>query len=296
MSAPARRRGPNRFVRLGIAAALAVSVAGCESIPTFGLFNSEKPYKPEIIPDVPAPQLYNDGLVLLNKGSYASAAKKFEELDRQYPYSQWSQRALIMTTFTQYENKDYGEAVGSAKRYLQLYPASKDAAYAQYLLAMSYYNQIPDITRDQDLSEKALQAFRELIERYPSSEYVQEARFKLEVARDQLAGKEMMVGRFYLKKRNYTGAVNRFRAVVSSYQTTRHVEEALMRLTEAYFAMGVASEAQTAAAVLGHNFPDSPWYKDAFTLLDSNGLAPREDRGSWISRAFQGFRRSTGLG
>ena len=158
-------------------------------------------------------------------------------------------------------------------------------------MAMSYFNQIPDSTRDQERTERAIVAFEELIARYPKSEYVLDAREKLLVARDQLAGKEMNVGRYYLEKRNYTAAVNRFREVIIKYQTTRHVEEALMRLTEAYMALGITSEAQTAAAVLGHNFPDSRWYKDAYVLLESGGLQPREDRGSYISRAFQGFQR-----
>jgi len=154
---------------------------------------------------------------------------------------------------------------------------------------MSHFNQIPDVTRDQERSEKALAALQELVDRYPKSEYVADARQRMQVARDQIAGKEMEVGRFYLQRRNYTGAINRFRDVVAKYQTTRHVEEALARLTEAYLAMGIVPEAQTAAAVLGHNFPDSPWYKDSYALLQSGGLAPREDQGSWISRAFRGL-------
>jgi outer membrane protein assembly factor BamD len=164
------------------------------------------------------------------------------------------------------------------------------------MLAMSNYNQIPDVTRDQDRAEKAMLALQELVDRYPKSEYVSDARRRIQVAKDQLAGKEMEVGRFYLQKRNYTAAINRFRDVVAKYQTTRHVEEALMRLTEAYVALGIVNEAQTAAAVLGHNFPDSSWYKDAHTLLRSGGLEPREDAGSWISRSFRGLTRTVGLG
>jgi outer membrane protein assembly factor BamD len=162
-------------------------------------------------------------------------------------------------------------------------------------MAMSYYNQVPDVTRDQEQTERAVVALQELIDRYPKSEYVQDARHKIQVTRDQLAGKEMEVGRYYLQRRNYTAAINRFRDVVAKYQTTRHVEEALMRLAEAYMALGIVGEAQTAAAVLGHNFPDSQWYKDAFVLLQSGGLAPREDAGSWISRAFRGVTRTVGL-
>ncbi len=178
-----------------------------------------------------------------------------------------------------------------ARRYLQLHPATPDAPYAQYLLAISHFNQIPDVNRDQEKSERALLALQELVDRYPRSEYASDAKQKIQVARDQLAGKEMEIGRFYLQKRNYTGAVNRFRNVVAKYQTTRHVEEALQRLAEAYMAMGIVPEAQTAAAVLGHNFPDSPWYKDAYALLAKGGVAPYESTESWISKAFRGVPR-----
>ena len=160
---------------------------------------------------------------------------------------------------------------------------------------MSYFNQIPDVTRDQERTERALIALDEVSRKWPQSEYAADAKQRVLVARDQLAGKEMDVGRYYLKQRNFTGAVNRFREVLVRYQTTRHVEEALMRITEAYMALGIVAEAQTAAAVLGHNFPESPWYKNAFDLLQSGGTAPREDQGSWISKQFRGFTRSVGL-
>ncbi|MBN9445349.1 MAG: outer membrane protein assembly factor BamD, partial [Bosea sp.] len=205
-------------------------------------------------------------------------------------------KGLILTAYSNYQASRWDDAITASKRFLAQNPASPDAAYAQYILAMSYFNQIPDATRDQERTEQALRAMQELLDRYPKSEYVVDVREKMLVARDQLAGKEMNVGRFYLEKRNYAGAVNRFRDVITKYQTTRHVEEALMRLTEAYMALGITNEAQTAAAVLGHNFPDSPWYKDAYSLLESGGLQPREDRGSYISRLFSGFSRTvTGL-
>jgi outer membrane protein assembly factor BamD len=223
------------------------------------------------------------------------AAKAFSDIDRQAAFSPQAKRGLIMTAFAHYEGKRYDEAITASRRFLTLHPGDKDAAYAQYLLAMSNYNQIPEIGRDQERTERALVALQELIDRYPQSEYVLDAREKILFAKDQLAGKEMEVGRFYLKQRNFPAAINRFRDVVSKYQTTRHVEEALMRLTEAYLALGVTNEAQTAAAVLGHNFPESPWYRDSFTLLQSGGLEPREQSGSWISRAFQGFTRTVGL-
>jgi outer membrane protein assembly factor BamD len=275
--------------------ACGVTLAGCDTLSSLNPFGGGEKYKMEIVPEVPAEQIYNQGLARLQNRDFEGAAKKFADLDKQYPYSEWSRKALIMTTYSNFEGRAYPEAVSNAKRYLQLHPASKDAAYAQYLMAMSYYNQVPDVTRDQEQTERAVIALQELIDRYPKSEYVQDAKFKLQVTRDQLAGKEMEIGRYYLQRRNYTAAINRFRDVVAKYQTTRHVEEALMRLSEAYMALGIVSEAQTAAAVLGHNFPDSQWYKDSFVLLQSGGLAPREDTGSWISRAFRGVTRTVGL-
>lgn len=284
------------LVRSAAVVALGLSIAGCDTLSSLNPFSKGEVYKPEIVPEVPAELLYNQGLARLEKSDYEGAAKKFEDLDKQYPYSEWSRKALIMTAFSHYEGQAWDDAITSSKRYLQLHPSTKDAAYAQYLLAVSHYNQIPDVTRDQDRSERALLALQELVERYPQSEYVADARYKMQVARDQLAGHQMEVGRFYLNKRNYTGAINRFRDVVSKYQTTRHVEEALMRLTEAYYAVGIVDEAQTAAAVLGHNFPDSTWYKDAHSLLRSNGLEPRENSGSWISRAMKSVGVAVRLG
>jgi len=274
-----------RVVAVG---ACGVVLAGCDTLSSLNPFDKSETYKPSIVADVPGDQLYDDGLARIQKSDYEGAAKKFSSLEKQYPASEWSRRALIMTAYANYEGGLYDDAIVASKRYLQQYPTTTDAAYAQYLLASSYYGQIPDITRDQEASERAMQALQELVERYPRSEYAADARQKLQVARDQLAGKEVEVGRFYLQKRNYSGAINRFRTVVGQYQTTRHVEEALERLTEAYMAMGIVNEAQTAAAVLGHNFPDSPWYKDAFALLQKGGVEPREDSQSWISRAFRG--------
>jgi outer membrane protein assembly factor BamD len=240
------------------------------------------------IRDDPADRLYNEGLYLLNqKHDYKAAAKRFEEVDRQHPYSEWARKALLMQAYSYYEGKEYDDAVNAAKRYVTLHPASEDAPYAQYIIGSSYFDQMPDPTRDQAQTDKAVAALEEVARKYPNTEYAVSARRKLDVARDQLAGKEMNVGRFYLKQRNYIGAVNRFKIVVTKYQTTRHVEEALMRLAECYMALGIVPEAQTAAAVLGHNFPDSPWYKDAYKLVKSGGTEPREDTGSWISRAFK---------
>jgi outer membrane protein assembly factor BamD len=249
--------------------------------------------KEDVIPDDPADKLYNEGLYLLNqKKDYKLAAKRFEEVDRQHPYSEWARKALIMSAYAHYEGTQYDESVSAAKRYVTLHPGSADAAYAQYLIGSSYYDQIPDTSRDQQRTERAMQALDEVVRKYPNTEYATAAKRKLEVARDQLAGKEMDTARYYQKRREHIAAINRFKVVITQYQTTRHVEEALMRLTETYMSLGIVNEAQTAAAVLGHNFPDSPWYKDAYRIVRGGGLEPREDQGSWISKAF----RRVGLG
>jgi outer membrane protein assembly factor BamD len=192
---------------------------------------------------------------------------------------------MVMSAFTNYRQANYSEAINTATRYLSLYPNDEDAAYAQYIVGLSYYRQIPEVTRDQRTSARAIAAFTEVIERYPESEYVEDSQAKLRYARDQLAGKEMQVGRYYQERREYVAAANRYRLVVEQYPNTRQVEEALARLVETYYAMGLESEAQTAAAVLGHNYPDSQWYADSFKLLSTRGLEPRENKGSWISRA-----------
>jgi outer membrane protein assembly factor BamD len=274
----------------------ALLLGGCDTVSSLNPFDRPEVYKPEVVADVPADKLYNEGLARIQSGDSEGAVKKFDEIDKQAPFSPFAKKGLILSAYTNYQASKWEEAITASKRFIAQNPASPDAAYAQYILAMSYYNQIPDATRDQERTEMAIAALQQLVDKYPRSEYVIDAKEKLLVARDQLAGKEMNVGRFYLEKRNYTGAVNRFRDVITKYQTTRHVEEALMRLSEAYMALGITNEAQTAAAVLGHNFPESPWYKDAYVLLQGGGLEPREDRGSYISRAFQGFTRAvTGI-
>ena len=260
--------------------ALALVVAplmGCS------LFNKDD----DLIPDTPADKLYNEGLFLLNnRQEYKEAAKKFDEVDRQNPYSDWARKALLMSAYSYYQAKEYTDCISAAQRYVTLHPGSPDAAYAQYLIGSSYYDQILDVTRDQARADKAITALEEVVRKYPESEYATAAKKKIDMARDQLAGKEMLVGRYYLNQHNYAAAINRFREVLFKYQTTRHAEEALLRLTEAYLALGIPGEAQTAAAVLGHNFPESDWYKDAYALLQGSGLQPHEDQGSWISKAF----------
>ena len=266
-------------------ATLALPLAGCSTLEGFNPFGAEK-YQTKILPDVPADDIYNQGLARLQKKDASGAAKKFGDLDKQYPFSDYSRKGLLMTTYAQYTAGNYDDAIASGNRYYTLYPTSPDAPYALYMEAMSYYNQVPDISRDQKNSVKALDLFNELVTKYPTSEYSSDAKYKIQVTRDQIAGKEMSVGRFYLQRHNYVAAINRFRNVIGQYQTTRHTEEALERLTEAYLALGITNEAQTAAAVLGHNYPDSQWYKDSFALLQTGGLEPREDEGSIIYKTF----------
>jgi outer membrane protein assembly factor BamD len=273
--------------RLRLAAslvALAIPLSGCGT----GALWDKLFAKDDTFVDEPADKLYNEGLYLMNERHDPKAAsKKFEEVDREHPYSDWARKSLLMSAYAYYQAGDFDNCIGSATRYVTLHPGSPDAAYAQYLIAASHYDQIPDVSRDQGRTEKAIAALEEVVRKYPTSEYAISAKAKLEGARDQLAGKEMEVGRYYMNQHDYTAAINRFKRVVTQYQTTRHVEEALERLTECYLSIGIVGEAQTAAAVLGHNFPDSKWYKDAYNLVKSNGVEPSENQDSWISKSFK---------
>jgi outer membrane protein assembly factor BamD len=233
----------------------------------------------------PPEVLYNQGLANLNAGKTTEAARKFEAIDKQHPFSEYARKALVMNAFVAYRNGQYQDAINATNRYLNLYPQSEDAAYAQYIQGLAYTKQIPSVTQDQRPATRAIEAMQAVVDKYPDSEYVDDAQAKIRFARDQLAGKEMQVGRYYLERKEYLAAISRFRTVVEQYPNTNQVEEALARLVEAYYAMGVTAEAQTAAAVLGHNYPDSQWYADSFKLLQSGGLEPRETGTSWIARA-----------
>lgn len=229
-----------------------------------------------------ADTLYNQALASLDKGNTKRAKKKLEELDQQHPYSEYSRRSLILQTFLDYRRAKYADTIITGKRYVSLYPGDKDAAYAQYLVGMAYFKQMPDVSRDQTTTGQAFNALNLVVERYPESEYVEDAKTKMRITLDQLAGKEMLNGRYYLERREFLAAINRFRKVVEKFQRTRHVEEALARLTEAYFALGIIPEAQNSAAVLGHNYPESVWYKDTVKLLHSGGVVPKQNQGSWL--------------
>ena len=283
-SATARRR--LRPAAIAALAALPLALGACSS-------NKDIDLATYVEQTEPADVLYNQGLANLNAGRLKEASKKFKAVDRQHPYSEFARKSLVMQAFTDYRIGDHDEAINGARRYLTLYPNTPDAAYAQYIIGLAYFRQVSNVTQDQDMARKMIQAMTEVTTRWPESEYVPDAEDKIRFGRDQLAGKEMQTGRYYLERREYIASIKRFRVVVENYSNTRHVEEALARLTEAYMAMGITHEAQTAAAVLGHNYPDSKWYKDAYKLLQDGGYSPSENAGSWISRAARGFRSTT---
>ena len=234
----------------------------------------------------PVDQIYNKAMDELADGSYKKAARQFDEVERQHPYSSWARRAALMSAYSRYQINEYDDAIIACQRYIQLHPGSKDVVYAYYLIAISYYEQISDVGRDQQMTGKALDALKDVIQRFPESEYARDARLKYDLTRDHLAGKEMEIGRYYLKRHEFVAAINRFRTVIVTYQTTTHAPEALERLTEAYVSLGIKTEAQTAAAILGYNYPGSDWYEDAYDLLATQGMKPEESKDSWISRAW----------
>jgi outer membrane protein assembly factor BamD len=219
--------------------------------------------------EMPVETLYNQAMVLLEEQSYQKAATAFDEVERQHPYSKWATKAQIMAAYAHYRAQKYERALAALDSFLQLHPAHEDVAYALYLQALCYYEQLSPATRDQKDTMVALETFQELNRRFPLSDYARDARIKAQLLEDALAGKEMEIGRFYHDKRSYSAAINRFKVVSTKYQTTQHVEEALYRLVECYTALGLKQEAQQAAAVLGHNYPNSPWYAEAFAMVEN---------------------------
>ena len=234
-----------------------------------------------------AEQIFERGEYEVEEGAYEDGAEYFSEIERLYPYSEWAQRALIMQAFAQHSARNYDESRAAAQRYVDFYPQSEDAPYAQYLLALSYYDQIDEVGRDQGLTFQALQALRQVIERYPDSEYAKSAILKFELAFDHLAAKEMEVGRYYLKRDHFAAAINRFRVVVEEFETTSHTPEALYRLVESYLSLGLTDEAQTAGAILGYNFRSTEWYEDAYDLLTKQGLEAKSRGDNWLVRIYR---------
>ncbi len=268
------------MVRFAMMALLAISLAGCS------WFDDDDDYV-DPYAGRSAEEIFAEGQAYLDDGQPTEAGKTFEELERVHPYSEWAKRAMIMAAVSYYDAELYEQARQAALRFLDFFPGDENAAYAQYIIGMTYYDQIVDVGRDQGATRLALQELEEVARRYPDSEYAREARLKIDLALDQLAGKEMTIGRYYLGRHNYVAAINRFKVVLEQYQTTSHAPEALHRLVEAYLSLGVPSEAQTAAAVLGHNYPGSEWYQASYAMMQGADIAPFEDRDSWISRIYR---------
>ena len=261
------------------ACVLALSVAvlsGCASSDAAKILNPDAPSK-----------MYADADALMSRGKFHEASKKFEEVDREHPYSPEARRAIVMGAYAYYKAGKLPEAIASAERYTTMHPGTKEAPLAHHIIASSYFDQMRQPNRDQTATRKALAELKTLKTRYPDSKYARDADNRMRLAEDTLAAAEMEVGRYYLKQDNFVAAINRFKAVVVSYQTTAHVEEALYRLTASYLSLGIASEAQSAAAVLGHNFPNSRWYKESFALLQEKGLKPEVSSGSWMYEILQ---------
>ncbi|MEM6824543.1 MAG: outer membrane protein assembly factor BamD [Pseudomonadota bacterium] len=264
---------------VGLALAATLTLGGCGG----GLFATRE----QPLETFSAEEIYRRAEVELNADDYDEAARFFGEVERLYPYSEWAKRALIMQAFAFHRDRDYENSRAAAQRYIDFFPADEDAAYAQYLMALSYYDQIDDVGRDQGLTFQALQSLRTVIERYPDSEYARSSILKFDLAFDHLAAKEVEIGRYYLKRGHYMAAVNRFRVVVEDFQTTEQTPEALHRLVECYLSLGLDAEAQTAGAILGYNFRATPWYEDSFRLLTGRGLEPRVRGNGWLAQIYR---------
>ncbi|ETX28219.1 outer membrane protein assembly factor BamD [Roseivivax isoporae] len=269
------------------AGVLAVFVAGCGGSP------GRQGGVP--LENYTAEQIFERGEFELDRDSPDDAAFYFSEIERLYPYSDWAKRALIMQAFAYHRDRDYENSRGAAQRFIDFYPLDDDAAYAQYLLALSYYDQIEEVGRDQGLTFQALQALRAVIEQYPDSEYARSAMLKFDLAFDHLAAKEMEIGRYYLKRQHYGAAINRFRVVVEDFQTTTHTPEALHRLVEGYLSLGLTDEAQTAGAILGYNYRGTEWYEDSYALLTGQGLQMRARGDNWLAAIYRQMVRGEWL-
>lgn len=228
--------------------------------------------------------LYNEAMAFVDQKQFAHAAKAFEEVERQHPYSIWATKAQLMGAYALYERNKYDEAIIGLDRFIQLHPGNKDAPYAYYLKGLCYYEQITDVARDQKMTEMALKTLQQVIDRFPASPYARDAKLKVDLARDHLAGKEMDVARYYLHQGHYLAAINRFKSVIEQFQTTTHVPEALHRIVEAYVTLGLMDEAERTAAILGHNFPGSPWYEDTYDLVKTGTPASVKADQGWLNK------------
>ena len=235
----------------------------------------------------PAELIYNQAVNQMDQGDWSDAKLLFQEVERQHPFSKWARRSMLMSAYASYRSADHDESVAMAQRFIGLHPGSDSATYAYYLIAINYYDQIYDVGRDQATTVAAEAALQQVVRRYPESDYARDARLKLQLTHDHLAGKEMSIGRYYLKENQHLAAIGRFKSVVSEYETTSQTEEALHRLVESYVSIGVIQEAKLVGSVLGHNYPNSEWYEDSYKLLKNYGVnledevnKPR-DKGYW---------------
>jgi outer membrane protein assembly factor BamD len=248
---------------------LCLAVAACEAT------------KKEDYAERPVEEIYNEAVDLIQEGRYTASTYRFDEVERQHPYSVWATKAQLMAAYGYYQANRYDDAIIALDRFIQLHPTHRDIAYAYYLKGLSYYEQISDVARDQKMTELALDTFKQLVTRFPKSKYARDARLKLDLTNDHLAGKEMEIGRFYHTQRQYMAAINRFRTVIDKFGTTTHVPEALHRLTEAYLALGIVDEARKTAAVLGHNFPGSEWYIDSYEIIENKQVRETTEDQPW---------------
>lgn len=263
------------ILTLFLLVSLSLSLGGC------GTGSDEPEYR-----ERPVEQLYDEGIALLEAGEYEDAADAFDEVERQHPYSAWATKAQLMAAYSHYEDNAYDDAIVALERFIQLHPGNRDIAYAYYLKGISYYEQIADVQRDQAITEQAMAALREVVNRFPNTKYARDARFKIDLARDHMGGKEMSVGRFYLREKHYLAALNRFKRVIETFQQTTHVPEALYRVVEINMILGLEPEARKVAAVLGYNYPGSEWYVDAYQLITGEQIRDPNEETRWYDRLF----------
>lgn len=271
-------RSTLRHGAFALALTATVTLAGCST--------SSNDMTKALNPDPPG-KMYAEADAFLAKGNYEEAAKRFEELDRDHPYAPEARRAMVMAAYAYYKGGKQPEAIASARRYTTVHPGTKDAALAHHVIASAYFDDIKDPAHDQTAARRALAELKIIVARYPDSPYAKQAENRIRICEDSIAASEMTIGRYYLQKKQYVAAINRFKTVVTDHQTTQHVEEALHRLVEANLALGIVPEAQSAAAVLGYNYPNSKWYQNSYALLGQQGLKPQETEGSWISRQWK---------
>jgi outer membrane protein assembly factor BamD len=278
---------PSRLLAVGL---LAVLASGCSSLSSwdgaFGSLTGSRQASTAVLDESPE-GLYAAGVEALQARRFPQAVELFDRVERDHPYSAWATNAKLMAAYADYQRNRYPEAIGALDRFIQLHPAHRDIAYAYYLRALCQYEQIADSQRDQRTTELAIVALQDVVNRFPETAYARDARLKIDLGRDHLAGKEMNIGRFYQRQRLYAAAINRYRRVVEEYQTTNHVPEALHRLTESYLALGLTDEARRSASVLGYNFPGNAWYQDSYSLLVAGAPpGPDEPRGGFFRRAW----------